>query len=97
MVSIITARTNSPSIQDITTLLLNQETRTESKIISLEGSLPSVNLASNNPRQNNPNNQNQKGPKWKSWSHGNNNSMNKNKPQCQICTKFGHITSKCFF
>lgn len=26
-----------------------------------------------------------------------NNWVNRNKPQCQICTKFGHTALKCFF
>lgn len=60
MIFVITAWFDSPSVQDITTLLLNQESRIESKIVSTEASLPSVNLISNTidrennlPRQNN--------------------------------------------
>lgn len=71
------------------------------------GSLPYVNLTSNNPereidnsRQNNYNNQNQRGRGGgcgNRGGRGNNNWANRSKSQCQICTKFGHTASKCFF
>ena len=44
MIFVISARTDSPSVHYVTSLLLTQETRNENKI-SLEGSLPFANLA----------------------------------------------------
>ncbi|TYK10642.1 Retrovirus-related Pol polyprotein from transposon TNT 1-94 [Cucumis melo var. makuwa] len=108
MISVISARTDSPSVQEVMSLLLTQESQNESKLIS-ETALPSVNIVTQTTEkgaesyirtnQNNYHNNhsyNQRGGRGNGRSNRGRRG-NRNKPQCQICAKLGYSADRCFF
>lgn len=98
---------SSLNIQEVTSLLLSQESRNERENQFSSSNLPSVNLETKVPSRGFSNDGKQsfnnggatdyrfKGPN-NSRNDGR-NWANKQRTQCQICNKFGHTTVKCYF
>ncbi|TXG52621.1 hypothetical protein EZV62_021790 [Acer yangbiense] len=108
----VTSRVEPFTVSEVTALLLAHEKRIESYSLNPDGSTPSANLAFNNgqKKQNitgsqnfKPNqytyNQQFQGNRGKGRGRGHGNGgrgWSNNKPQCQLCGKFGHIVQKCY-
>ena len=108
----VTSRVEPFTVSEVTTLLLAHEKRIESYSLNPDGSTPSANLAFNNgqKKQNIASSQNFKpnqytynqqfeGNRGKGRGRGHGNGgrgWSSNKPQCQLCGKFGHIVQECY-
>lgn len=103
-VSVIAARTGTPTLQEVYSLLLAQEGRNERNNINSDASLPSVNLTTQDQsKKHNPSNSSDNRGNWNNYrGKGGNRSTrgrnwnNNSKIQYQLCGRFGHTALKCY-
>lgn len=101
-VSVITGSLEMPSLQRVYALLLSHDNRLQRRsVLSSDGTLPSINYAahgqSRNTNQYQVNNDvSRRGRGYTSRFQRRNWNSNQ-KPNCQLCGRFGHTVVKCYY
>ncbi|XP_022136883.1 dr1-associated corepressor homolog isoform X2 [Momordica charantia] len=102
-VSVISARTQTQTLQEVYSLLLSHEGRNERNSINTDGTLPSVNLTQQTKNSNSAQSIDGQRPYMQNNRSKNSGNPNfrrnwnsNNRPQCQIYGKFGHTALRCY-